>query len=108
VALREGRKRITTTPTLRRGGKRGDCRCDLCSKKLGRRRTFFTSDKMRAMAAAGLEPDETIINRLMSQGLSRAAAVKRAVRDVIEPATGHWQLCEACTARARKYARRKE
>lgn len=99
--LRKGRPRHTTSPTLRRGGRRRYADCDLCAKR-SRVRCYVKADMVRGILSRGFEPPESVVSPQLRRGLSRAD-VKRHWKEYIEfelSKGGDWCLCRSCSKKA--------
>jgi hypothetical protein len=106
TTLRDGRPRLSTTPSLRGGGTREAPDCDVCGGSCAGGLELFSSDDMRRFVAKGFVPDEPVMASVMKErGLTRAEAAAAWNSEVVGPATGAWRLCTPCATKARATAR---
>ena len=78
--------------------------CDLCNTgtEVDPSRVYSPS-AFRAMAARGLQPDESILTMFSVMGLSREQALAHWKSQIVGMATTDWLLCPSCATRANQY-----
>jgi hypothetical protein len=78
--------------------------CDLCNTgtEVDPSRVYSPS-AFRAMAARGLQPDESMLTMFSAMGLNRDQALAHWKSQIVGTATTDWLLCPTCAARAGRY-----